>query len=96
MSWLRALVVALAVLALVGGGTLLARMPRAWPVGIDLIVFGLLVLVTMRFEGRYRNAARGPHVGFEPTGERFLDPVSGASVEVEYNPATGERLYRNG
>jgi len=34
-----------------------------------------------------------PGVGWEQTGERFIDPHSGQGVVVYYNPRSGERRY---
>ncbi len=58
------------------------------------LVFGALLTLGTVFERwRYKwfktpQAAKG-----SPTGERFTDPVSGALIEVYYDPATGERSY---
>ncbi len=95
MTPLRALAVAIGVLAVVAGVAIGMRAPRAWPVALDLTVLGVLIVVTTIWERRYR---RRPELrrraGFEATGESFVDPTSGTTVDVDYNPATGERLYR--
>ena len=63
--------------------------------GVKALLLGLVVLVAVRFE-RWRTPPlpppSGPH--WQPTGERFEDPGSGKTVEVHYNPETGERRYR--
>ena len=58
-----------------------------------LLFGGLLTLGTVFERWRYKwtvaaGAARG-----QPTGERFVDSMSGALIEVYYDPATGERSY---
>jgi hypothetical protein len=63
--------------------------------GVKVLLLGLVVLVAVRFErwrARPLPPPSGPH--WQPTGERFEDPGSGKTVEVHYNPATGERRYR--
>ncbi len=95
MTPLRALAVAIGVLAVVAGVAIGSRAPRAWPVALDLTVLGVLIVVTTIWERRYgRNAALRRRPGFEATGESFVDPTTGTTVDVDYNPATGERLYR--
>ncbi len=95
MTPLRTLAVALGVLAVVAGVAIGLRVPRAWPVALDLTVLGVMIVVTTIWERRYRHrlALRGG-AGFEATGESFVDPTTGTTVDVDYNPATGERLYR--
>ena len=61
--------------------------------GLFLLIFGLLILLSLVFEGRYR-AAKEPTGSWEPTGEEFIDPATGKLVEVDYDPQTGERNYR--
>jgi hypothetical protein len=63
--------------------------------GVKTLLLGLVVLVAVRFErwrARPAPPPSGPH--WQPTGERFEDPGSGKTVEVDYNPKTGERRYR--
>jgi hypothetical protein len=92
---LRALAVALGVLAVAAGVAIGLRVPRAWPVALDLSVLGVLIVATTIWERRYRRVpAANRRAGFEATGESFVDPTSGTTVDVDYNPATGERLYR--
>jgi hypothetical protein len=88
---LRNAVLGFAILVLAAGVLLLVVQPaNAFP----LLVFGsLLTLGTMFERWRYkptetRQSARG-----SATGERFIDPVSGALMEVWYDAATGERSY---
>jgi hypothetical protein len=62
---------------------------------IPLVVFGALLVFGPLFE-RYvykpvRTDAPGPE--WQRTAEQFIDPASGQSVIVYFNPRTGERLY---
>lgn len=86
---LRVLVVAIGVGCIVGG-VFIAN--RVWFAGLELGVFGVLILVGTFFEGRYR-ASRAVGSGWQTTDERFIDPTSGQLVEVRYNSQTGERAY---
>ncbi|HYB66362.1 MAG TPA: hypothetical protein VEC59_14065 [Steroidobacteraceae bacterium] len=53
---------------------------------------GLIVLGTV-FEGRYRHGDARPEARWQPTGERFQDPQTGKTVQVFYDPGSGERRY---
>lgn len=88
---LRNLVLGLALLLLCAGLLLLAVSPsNAFPA----LVFGALLLIGTAFERwRYKQPkAPGTAQGLA-TGERFVDPESGALMEVWYDAATGERTY---
>jgi membrane protein implicated in regulation of membrane protease activity len=91
---LRILALAIGLLCAGGGATVYARAPWAWPVALDLTAFGVLLVATTLLERRYRRTLAQRRSGFEPTGERFIDPTTGDAVSVDYNPATGERSYR--
>jgi len=58
------------------------------------IIVGVALLLGTVFEGRYRPRVPSSSDGWEPTGERFVDPGSGKLVDVVYNPKTGEREYK--
>ncbi|MGH7043319.1 MAG: hypothetical protein ACREFY_14510 [Acetobacteraceae bacterium] len=82
------------------GALLLAGAVRALAFGAGgpaagLGGFGVLLLLGTVFERRpyCAVAAEPPGAGWEPTGERFRDPVSGAPVEVWSQPVTGQRAY---
>lgn len=62
--------------------------------GPGLAIAGALVVVGVLFERRYSNTPP-PGAQWQTTGERFTDPVTGEEVEVQYDPASGERRYRN-
>ena len=65
-------------------------------VAFELLVLGLAVFIAIwgffRWDRRYRGARDGD--GFEATDERFTDPSTGRLMRVYFNPATGERQYR--
>lgn len=82
------LVIALLVAA-AGAIGLLTGHAEATPIA----VWGSVVAVAVLFERwRYR---KPPATGgnWQPTGEQFIDPESGAAMEVLYDPGTGERRY---
>lgn len=61
--------------------------------GLYLLCAGAAIMLGTRFERwRYRSA---PPAGacWERTGERFEDPGTGETMEVEYDRASGERRY---
>ena len=65
----------------------------AWG-AIYLLVNGLVVLGAIAFERRrYRPVVDSARGQWQLTGERFVDPSSGRTMEVRYNPTTGEREY---
>jgi len=84
-----ALVVA-GILVIAAGAGILSGHFILWMFAIEAAVAGLLIL----FErSRYR-ARRSVAPGFEPTDEKFIDPVTGRETHVYFNPTTGERDYR--
>ncbi|HET7815304.1 MAG TPA: PGPGW domain-containing protein [Candidatus Baltobacteraceae bacterium] len=90
---LRAAVAVIGICLLLAGLVLVVVPPHA---GWGLLVFGSLVVLSLLFEGRYRGqrtAAPQPP-SWQPTGEKFIDPGTGQTVEVDYDPETGERNYR--
>ena len=54
-------------------------------VGIVVAVFGW---------DRYRGSEKAASSSAQETDEVFTDPVTGRSMRVWYDPATGEREYR--
>lgn len=81
--------VALAV-ALGGGVALLAGYRDAAPAAI----WGSVIAAAVWIE-RWRYVARSaaPGAGWQVTGERFVDPETGRTMQVLYHPGTGERRY---
>lgn len=88
---LRTLVLALGGIAVVAGTLLIGAHARG--AGIYLLCLGAAIILGTAFERwRYRNA---PPTGasWERTGERFEDPATGETMEVQYDRASGERRY---
>ncbi len=89
----RFLLVAAAVFVL-SGATLFFANYYLWPLGSQWFIIGAIVLVAVIFESsRYHPKIDRNAAGWEPTGERFVDPTSGKLLEVRYNPTNGERDY---
>jgi hypothetical protein len=69
--------------------------PFLFPLGVFLAV--VLIWFFFRSGGYKRDALDAPPgPDWKPTGERFLDPRSGAMLEVWWLPRTGERAYVRG
>ena len=89
---LRNAVLGIAIIALVLGVLLLGTslfVPACWL----LLNGGVLLLGTLFERWRYKaTKAMGAAKG-SPTGERFVDPETGALMEVWYDAGTGERSY---
>jgi hypothetical protein len=88
---LRTLVLVLGGIAVAVGALLVGTGIRG--PGIYLICVGAAVILGTAFERwRYSNA---PPTGarWERTEERFEDPVTGETMEVHYDRASGERRY---
>jgi hypothetical protein len=78
-------------LALAGAILLIRGLPGPGAYSLGL---GVLIVVGTAFERwRYRPNDGRPGAGWEPTGERFEDPQSGRTVQVFYDPRSGERRY---
>ena len=59
-----------------------------------LLVFGGLLTLSAVFERwRYKQPKSAAAARGFATGERFIDPETGALMEVYYDAATGERTY---
>jgi hypothetical protein len=61
------------------------------PIGFGLAL--LLIWFFFRKGGYKRRPLDAPPRGWSFTGERFLDPPSGETLEVWSCPRTGERAY---
>jgi hypothetical protein len=84
-------IVALTV-GLAGGGTWLAGNAAALPYAL----WGGFIAAALLVERwRYRGSATPPAPGgdWQKTDECFVDPESGQTMRVFYNPRTGERRY---
>ena len=62
---------------------------------IPFAIFGALLLLATLFERHVYKTPLTDHPGpqWRPTGERFIDPTSGETIEVFSNPITSERRY---
>ena len=77
-------------LALVGAILLICGL--AGPGAYALALGGMIVVGTAFERWRYRPNVQ-PGARWEPTGERFEDPHTGKTVQVFYDPRSGERRY---
>ena len=59
-----------------------------------LIVGAVFVLGTLLERWRYNNKNAPTDADWQLTGEKFVDPETGKSMEVLYDPRSGERRYR--
>lgn len=92
---LRKVIIAYGLLCLLGAAILLFGVHATLWLVFYLAVNGLIVVGAMFFERkRYRARVNRTDGYWQPTGERFVDPASSQLMEVYYNPATGERDYR--
>ena len=78
---------------LVLAGLLLLIRGQSGPGAYTLGLGGVIVLGTVFERWRYRPNGARPGAGWEPTGERFQDPQTGKTVQVFYDPRSGERRY---
>ncbi|HEY1899443.1 MAG TPA: hypothetical protein VGG49_06610 [Steroidobacteraceae bacterium] len=89
---LRKVVLSIALLLVVLGLWLLSR--HAWSPGVQILVIGSVILLGTAFENwRYRKGPPPQGAQWQPTDERFADPISGEEMEVQYDPGSGERRY---
>ena len=89
---LRVAVLSIGTLCIAGGIAVAIASPRIWPVSVELVIIGALILLGTLLERSYRSR-RATSAAWQRTGERFVDPVSSKLTEVLYNPQTGERSY---
>lgn len=88
---LRMVVLALGTLAVAAGALLLAA--GTVGSGIYLMGVGVVIILGTAFERwRYRKTAP-TGARWERTGERFEDPTTGETLDVEYDRGSGERRY---
>jgi hypothetical protein len=59
------------------------------------LILGLMLTAGIVWERwQYKKPHRGkPEPGWQATGERFVDPQSGKTVEVYFDPRSGESHY---
>jgi membrane protein implicated in regulation of membrane protease activity len=58
-----------------------------------LICGGVLVIAVLCERWRYRRKEHNHDSQWQQTGERFEDPETGQTLEVYYDPVSGERRY---
>lgn len=90
MSLRHVVVAVLAVGVIVSSVVGLTHPPALWLILACYWTFGIIVIAVEC--GRYRPVLRGTN--FQPTAERYQDPVSGQTIRVYADPATGQRDYR--
>lgn len=62
--------------------------------GPMILIFGLLLMISAALEPLYGRASSRPvGNGWRATDERFVDPESGKTVTVWFDPESGERRY---
>ena len=92
---LRRVIIGYGLLYLIGAAILLFLVHATLWLVVYLAVNGFILVSAMLLERqRYRTRVDRTRGYWQPTGERFVDPVTGRLMEVFYNPATGERDYR--
>jgi hypothetical protein len=65
-----------------------------WMPAVQLLVLAGLIYVGTVFENwRYRKGTGPATAQWQHTDEKFADPISGEEMEVQYDPASGERRY---
>jgi hypothetical protein len=61
---------------------------------IVMALEGVLIIVGVLFErSRYRPTITSPGDHWQISGEKFKDPTSGKTMQVAYDPKTGQRNY---
>ena len=89
---LRKMVLGLALLLAAVGVGLLSR--QIWTPGVQVLCLAALIFLGTAFERwRYRKAPAPPGTQWQHTDEKFADPITGAEMEVQYDPVSGERRY---
>jgi hypothetical protein len=62
----------------------------AWPA---TVVGALIVIGVLAERVIYKPLSQRPPRGWQRTGERFVDDATGKTVEVFYDPKSGQRQY---
>jgi len=91
---LRRVVIGVGIIYLVAATVLLLAIHAGIWTAAYLALNGAVIAGAVLFErGRYRPRIAAGKGVWQPTGERFIDPISGQLTDVHYNPATGQRNY---
>lgn len=92
---LRWVIIGYGLLYLIGAAVLLFIVHATLWLALYLAVNGFILVSAVLLERkRYRTQVDRTQGHWQPTGERFVDPTTEQLMEVFYNPATGERDYR--
>jgi hypothetical protein len=92
---LRGIIIGYGLLYLIGAAVLLFMVHATLWLVLYLAANGFILICAMLLERqRYHTRVDRTQEHWQPTGERFVDPTSERLIEVFYNPATGERDYR--
>lgn len=63
--------------------------------GVQIVIAGAVFVLGTLFERwRYNNRNASMNADWQATAERFVDPGTGKTMEVFYDPRSGERQYR--
>jgi len=61
---------------------------------LPFLIWGSLLVIAVLFERwRYRPKGHDHDRQWQQTNERFEDPETGQTMEVHYDPVSGERRY---
>lgn len=89
---LRKALIAIGVLLVLAG--IVNALAGFGPPSLFLFVIGAILVIGVIYEPwRYKKIVSRPQAGWQPTGERFIDPETGRLTEVYYDAATGQRHY---
>ncbi|HLX57026.1 MAG TPA: hypothetical protein VKR83_08385 [Ktedonobacteraceae bacterium] len=92
---LRWVIIGYGLLSLIGAAILLILVHATLWLVLYLAVNGVILVSAVLLERkRYRTWVDRTQGHWQLTGERFVDPTTERLMEVFYNPATGERDYR--
>ncbi len=87
---LRFVLLLVSAIMIIGSAVALVVGYPVWP----LLIWSSVVFLAICFERwHYSTSATSMQHGEYKTGERFIDPASGAMMDVIYDEKTGERRY---
>lgn len=91
---IRVVTLSIGALLLVGA-VIVAVLGLPGRVPIVMALSGAVVIgLVLGERAGYLPQPHGDSIHWQATGERFRDPTSGKLMEVHYDPATGQRDYR--
>ncbi len=92
MRLLRIVLFIYAAICLLGAASLLFKGGVSILLGIYLLINSVVIIAGIFLEKRYK-PEKTSESGWQKTKEKFVDEKTGRTMEVEYNPKTGERNY---